>query len=90
MGSDLDMARAYALLGNQQQAVRRINLLWQFSEQMLSYYLSLSSTTLRQNAEACSRQLYYLGHILNVADAIAHPEAATMRQTLEHLVERLS
>ena len=90
MGSDLDMARAYALLGNQQQAVRRINLLWQFSEQMLSYYLSLSPTTLRQNAEACSRQLYYLGHILNVADAIAHPEAATMRQTLEHLVERLS
>ena len=90
MGSDLDMARAYALIGDSQQAAARIRLLWRSAVQMLSFYLSPSPSAVAASAERCSRQLYFMRRILEVAEATGMPEAGSMRSTFQTLADQLA
>ena len=90
MGSDLDVARAYALIGDSQQAAVRIRLLWRSAVQMLSFYLSPSPSAVAASAERCSRQLYFMRRILEVAEATGMPEAGSMRSTFQTLADQLA
>jgi hypothetical protein len=57
---------------------------------MLSFYLSPSPSAVAASAERCSRQLYFMRRILEVAEATGMPEAGSMRSTFQTLADQLA
>ena len=76
----LDMARAYAMLGNKGKATEKVNQLFDKSEQYIRWYCSYESGPdfYGVNRE-CLYHFYILQHLLEIADTVD----ATLAQKLE-------
>jgi hypothetical protein len=66
----LDMAQAYALLGQKAKAEEIINDLWKTSGQYLDWYLTLDGTRFSQSQNECITQLYVLQRLMKISETV--------------------
>ncbi|MCR4919940.1 MAG: DUF2723 domain-containing protein [Prevotella sp.] len=66
----LDMARAYAYIGDTVHARQQVEMLWNKSKQYLSYYNQLPSKWFLQSQQECALHLYIMQHVAEIAASI--------------------
>ena len=66
----LDMAQAYALLGQKAKAEEIINDLWETSGQYLDWYLTLDGNRFSQSQNECITQLYVLQRLMKISETV--------------------
>ena len=66
----LDMARAWAAIGNQQEAMKLINLLWKNSAQYVAWYCNLDDQQFSLSEDSCYMHLYILNQLLQLGESI--------------------
>ena len=66
----LDMAQAYAILGQKAKAEEIINDLWKTSGQYLDWYLTLDGTRFSQSQNECITQLYVLQRLMKISETV--------------------
>ena len=66
----LDMAQAYALLGQKAKAEEIINDLWKTSGQYLDWYLTLDGSRFSQSQNECITQLYVLQRLMKISETV--------------------
>ncbi|MBQ2196255.1 MAG: DUF2723 domain-containing protein [Prevotella sp.] len=66
----LDMAQAYALLGQKAKAEEIINDLWKTSGQYLDWYLTLDGNRFSQSQNECITQLYVLQRLMKISETV--------------------
>ena len=66
----LDMAQAYALLGQKVKAEEIINDLWKTSGQYLDWYLTLDGNRFSQSQNECITQLYVLQRLMKISETV--------------------
>ena len=66
----LDMARAWAAMGNQQEAMKLINQLWKNSAQYVTWYVNLDSQQFALSEDSCYMHIYILNQLLQLGSTI--------------------
>ncbi len=66
----LDMARAWAAMGNQQEAMKLINQLWKNSAQYVAWYVNLDSQQFALSEDSCYMHIYILNQLLQLGSTI--------------------
>ena len=85
MSGSLDLARAYALLGNKQKAASIIKDMWHNNVQYVEWYLSLSEQNFVISQTECLERLMILNQIANVTPMVSKSEAALQTKQLNTL-----
>ena len=66
----LDMARAWAAMGNQEEAMKLINQLWKNSAQYVTWYCNLDNQQFSLSEDSCYMHLYILNQLLQLGETI--------------------
>ena len=82
----VDLARCYALIGQDKKAQVLIDQMWLKSCQYLIWYLSFDGTRFANTQHDCLIQFYILEQLLNVQDTINQEEADKKEQQLQNLM----
>ncbi len=82
----VDLARCYAMTGQNKKAQLLIDQMWLKSCQYLLWYLSFDGTRFTSTQHDCLIQFYILEQLLNVQDTISQEEADKKEQQLQSLM----
>ena len=66
----LDMARAWAAMGNKQEAMKLINQLWANSSQYVAWYCNLNGQQFSMSEDSCYMHIYILNQLLQLGTTI--------------------
>ncbi len=64
----LDMARAWAAMGNEKNAMQLVNQLWKNSLQYVSWYLNLDNQQFDLSEDSCYMHIYILSQLLQLGE----------------------
>ena len=85
MNGGLDIARAYAMIGQTAKAKEVINAVWRNGEQYLNWYMSLEGTRFANSMNDCMLQMYILRQTAGIMDLVDKQEAAKQEKKLNRL-----
>ena len=83
----LDLARAYAGIGQNKKAQELLDQLWKKSAQYLQWYCSLDNTRFASSQRDCMIQLYIMNQLLNLQDQVDPKKSEQMEKQLQGLSE---
>ncbi|MBQ9678075.1 MAG: DUF2723 domain-containing protein [Prevotella sp.] len=83
----LDMARAWAAMGNQQEAMKLINQLWKNSAQYVAWYCNLNSMQFSLSEDNCYMHIYILNQLLQLGSTIDEEWADKREVTLSKMLD---
>ena len=83
----LDMARAWAAMGNQQEAMKLINQLWKNSTQYVAWYCSLNSSQFSMSEDSCYMHIYILNQLLQLGQTIDEKWGEQCEATLNKMLD---
>ena len=83
----LDMARAWAAMGNKQEAMKLINQLWKNSAQYVAWYCNLNSMQFNLSEESCYMHIYILNQLLQLGSTIDEEWADKREATLSKMLD---
>ena len=66
----LDMARAWAAMGNNKEAMKLIDQLWKNSTQYVTWYVNLDSQQFALSEDSCYMHIYILNQLLQLGSTI--------------------
>ena len=66
----LDMARAWAAMGNKKEAMNLIDQLWKNSTQYVTWYVNLDSQQFALSEDSCYMHIYILNQLLQLGSTI--------------------
>ena len=66
----VDLARAYALVGNKKKALEYISAAWKDAEQFARWYLALSQSNFNASQSSCLTQFYILNQIIGTTEMV--------------------
>ncbi len=81
----MDMARAWAALGNHKEAMTIIESLWKTSSQYLNWYCNLSGYRFDSSQNDCAIQLYIMQQLIALTDTFDKTWADKHMQILNHM-----
>ena len=83
----LDMARAWAAMGNQKEAMKLIDQLWKNSAQYVTWYCNLDSQQFNLSEDSCYMHIYILNQLLqlgsNIDEAWGDKKEAVLNRMLD-------
>ncbi len=85
MSGGVDIAKAYALLGQRQKALGVLNATWKDASQYAAYYLSLDGSQFDMSQRDCMVQLSILSQIAEVTEIVDKNLAAKWRNQIDQL-----
>ncbi len=88
MSGGADIARAYALLGQNAKAKEAINAVWKDASQYMEWYLTLSGSRFSGSMSDCMTQLYIMQQVLDIADIVDTKQADKLEKQLASLYAR--
>lgn len=88
MSGGADIARAYALLGQNAKAKEVINAVWKNASQYMEWYLTLSGSRFSGSMSDCMTQLYIMQQVLDTADIVDTKLADKLEKQLASLYAR--
>lgn len=88
MGGSLDMARAYALIGQKDKAKAMLQQLFTGSVQYLQWYLSLNTDRFLQSQNECMTHFWIIQHLIEVSEMVDHNMAVQQTKMLNTLFTR--
>lgn len=88
MGGSLDMARAYALIGQKDKAKAMLQQLFTGSVQYLRWYLSLNTDRFLQSQNECMTHFWIIQHLIEVSEMVDHNMAVQQTKMLNTLFTR--
>ncbi|MBQ9230846.1 MAG: DUF2723 domain-containing protein [Prevotella sp.] len=83
----LDMARAWAAMGNQKEAMKLINQLWKNSAQYVSWYVNLNSMQFSLSEDNCYMHIYILNQLLQLGSTIDEEWGDKREVTLSKMLD---
>ena len=83
----LDMARAWAAMGNQQEAMKLINQLWKNSAQYVAWYCNLNNMQFSLSEDNCYMHIYILNQLLQLGSTIDEEWADKREVTLSKMLD---
>jgi len=84
----MDMARAWAILGNKKEAMSILTALWDNSAQYMRWYLSLSGSRFDMSQNDCLMHFYVLQQVVNLAQDVDAQWAEKHLATLTALADQ--
>ena len=84
----MDMARAWAALGNKQEAMKLLTDLWHISSQYMRWYTSLDGTRFDLSQNECFMHFYVLQQVVSVAETVDPKWADKHMEQLATLAEQ--
>ena len=78
----LDIARAWATMGNKQEAMAIINDMWKTSSQYMRWYCSLSGYRFDSAQHECQIQIYIMQQLATLADTVDPKRSEQMMREL--------
>lgn len=85
MSGGVDIAKAYALLGQRQKALGVLNATWKDASQYAAYYLSLDGSQFDMSQRDCMVQISILSQIAEVTEIVDKNLAAKWRNQIDQL-----
>ena len=85
MSGGVDIAKAYALLGQRQKALGVLNATWKDASQYAAYYLSLDGSQFDMSQRDCMIQISILSQIAEVTEIVDKNLAAKWRNQIDQL-----
>ncbi len=85
MSGGVDIAKAYALLGQRQKALGVLNATWKDASQYAAYYLSLDGLQFDMSQRDCMIQISILSQIAEVTEIVDKNLAAKWRNQIDQL-----
>ncbi len=85
MSGGVDLAKAYALLGQRQKALEVVNATWKDAYQYASYYLSLDGSQFDMSQRDCMIQISILSQIAEVTEIADKNLATKQRNQIDQL-----
>ena len=83
----LDMARAWAAMGNQQEAMKLINQLWKNSAQYVTWYCNLDGQQFNLSEDSCYMHIYILNQLLQLGSNIDEKWGEKCEATLSKILD---
>ena len=83
LSGGIDIAKAYALLGNKAKAKEAINSVFKNAHQYMVWYNSLSGSRFMQSQRDCMMHLYVMNSCIDIAHMIDNKWAATLMKQLD-------
>ncbi len=83
----LDMARAWAAMGNQQEAMKLINQLWKNSAQYVTWYCNLDGQQFNLSEDSCYMHIYILNQLLQLGSNIDEKWGEKREATLSKILD---
>ena len=83
----LDMARAWAAMGNQQEAMKLINQLWKNSAQYVTWYCNLNDQQFNLSEDSCYMHIYILNQLLQLGSNIDEKWGEKCEATLSKILD---
>ncbi len=84
----LDLARGYALTGQDKKAQQLIDILWKKASQYLTWYYSLDGMRFESSQHDCLIQLYIAEQLLQVQETIDSEKAKKMDLRIQQLTKQ--
>ncbi len=84
----MELARAYALIGQTKQAQQIINALWQKSMEYMRFYNALDSDHFASCQQDCLLHLYILNQVMNLEQAVDTRKGKAMEQELQAIAKQ--
>lgn len=78
LSGGLDIAKAYALLGNKAKAKQAINSVFKNAHQYMVWYNSLSGSRFMQSQQDCMMHLYVMNSCIDIAHMVDNKWAASL------------
>ena len=85
MSGGVDLAKAYALLGQRQKALEVVNATWKDAYQYATYYLSLDGSQFDMSQRDCMIQISILSQIAEVTEIVDKSLATKQRNQIDQL-----
>lgn len=86
----LDMAMAYALLGQKAKATEIVNDLWKTASQYMEWYLALDQSRFMQSNNECMTQIYIMQRLHNITEIVDQSLADKQMKLLESYYARFT
>ena len=83
----LDLARAWAAMGNQQEAMKLINQLWKNSAQYVAWYCNLNGQQFNLSEDSCYMHIYILNQLLQLGSNIDEKWGEKCEATLSKILD---
>ncbi len=83
MSGGVNIARAYALLGQKAKAKDNLQKAWTYSTQYMNWYISLNDNWFAQSQNDCMREIYIMQAIKDVAELVDKNLAAKYEKQIE-------
>ena len=83
----LDLARAWAAMGNQQEAMKLINQLWKNSAQYVAWYCNLDGQQFNLSEDSCYMHIYILNQLLQLGSNIDEKWGEKCEATLSKILD---
>lgn len=90
MGSDGQLASAYALIGNHKKAKQLLETMWKDAEQYVNYYLSLRSWLFDREGYECTTQLYIMDKLVKLGYNVDEKWADAKAKRFENYYKQYS
>ena len=84
----MELARAYALIGQTKQAQQIINALWQKSVEYMRFYNALDSDHFASCQQDCLLHLYILNQVMNLEQAVDSQKGKAMEKELQAIAKQ--
>jgi len=84
----MELARAYALIGQTKQAQQIINALWQKSMEYMRFYNALDSDHFASCQQDCLLHLYILNQVMNLEQAVDTRKGKAMEKELQAIAKQ--
>ena len=84
----MELARAYALIGQTKQAQQIINALWQKSVEYMRFYNALDSDHFASCQQDCLLHLYILNQVMNLEQAVDSQKGKAMEKELQTIAKQ--
>jgi hypothetical protein len=81
------MARAWAAMGNQQEAMKLINQLWKNSAQYVAWYCNLDGQQFNLSEDSCYMHIYILNQLLQLGSNIDEKWGEKCEATLSKILD---
>jgi hypothetical protein len=83
----LDMARAWAAMGNKQEAMKLIDQLWKNSIQYATWYINLDGQQFALSEDSCYMHIYILNQLLQLGETIDENWGSKKAEVLNKILD---
>ena len=83
----MDMARAWATIGNQKESQNILDALWKNSSQYMRWYCNLDQSRFESSSNECAMHLYIMQQLLSLGDAFDQKWSAGRMDELGKIME---